>query len=184
MFLQISPELPPPTPWYKENPFMTAITLVCGFVVAWITPAFNRWAIWAEWPCVSYVLWCVVRGTAWPPYFSKSKRTRIYGGILITVLIGLSIWRIDHWTTQVERSSKNAWQLQSCSVVKDDRVREGHSVRLTLSGPTVIEATVWEDECRIPVGTEFHREGGLVCNPSVAGPNDLGCFGIESEKPR
>jgi hypothetical protein len=84
-----------------------------------------------------------------------------------------------------DRSHKQSqWRVVDCSVVKDDRVQEGHSVRLKLSGPTMIEATVWEDECRIPVGTEFVRDGGFICNPRMAGPSDLGCFGIESETKR
>jgi hypothetical protein len=82
------------------------------------------------------------------------------------------------------RHKQSQWQVVGCSLVKDDRVREGHSVRLKLSGPTMIEATVWEDECRIPVGTEFTRDGGFVCNPRMAGPNELGCFRIESETKR
>jgi hypothetical protein len=57
-------------------------------------------------------------------------------------------------------------------------------VRLKLSGPTMIEATVWEDGCRIPVGTEFSRHGSFVCNPRMAAPNEPGCFRIESETKR
>lgn len=84
-----------------------------------------------------------------------------------------------------DRSHKQSqWQVVACTLVNDDRVREGHSVRLKLSGPTMIEATVWEDECRIPVGTEFSRDGGFVCSPRMAAPNKPGCFRIESETRR
>jgi len=84
-----------------------------------------------------------------------------------------------HFNDRSHKQSK--WQVVGCALIQDDRVREGHSVRLKLSGPTMIEATVWEDECRIPVGTEFSRDGGFVCNERMAAPNKPGCFRIESE---
>lgn len=167
---------PTDTPWYKENPTWAAITLMAGFGLA-ITgcPGFNRGALWAEWPCISFFFWCVLNG------ISKNSWVRLYGRILIIAIVGLAVWRVD---VLLAKSHSNTWRLSACSVVKDDRVREGQSARLTLRGPTTIEATDWSSRCRIPVGTEFHRENGFVCNPDIAGPNDFGCFGIESEKPR
>lgn len=75
----------------------------------------------------------------------------------------------------------DTWREIGCAVVKDDRVRENESVRIKLRGPSVIEATVWESECRIPLGTEFQRSGGFVCNAKLSDKNDGGCYPIQSE---
>ena len=73
------------------------------------------------------------------------------------------------------------WQLVNCSVVKDDRVSEGQSVRLMLDGPTKIQVTEWSNQCDIPVGTVFgYRTGSTVCT----GKHAETCFIIESEETR
>ena len=73
------------------------------------------------------------------------------------------------------------WTLVKCAIVKDDRVREGQSVRLTLRGATDIQVTEWNDQCDIPVGTEFSsRIGSAICT----GRHAETCFVIESEAKR
>jgi hypothetical protein len=83
-----------------------------------------------------------------------------------------------------DQSALPTWRVSACSVVRDDRIAEGQSVQLTLLGSSTIHATAWDTKCRIPLGTEFRRDGDFMCNPSVAGPFDSGCFGIESETGR
>jgi hypothetical protein len=83
-----------------------------------------------------------------------------------------------------DQSAVPTWKVSACALVRDDRIAEGQSIRLTLLGSSTIHATVWDTKCRIPLGTEFRRDGDFMCNPSVAGPYDSGCFGIDSETGR
>jgi hypothetical protein len=89
-----------------------------------------------------------------------------------------------HRPLEAVQSVLPTWKVSACSVVPDNRIAEGQSVQLTLLGSSTIRATVWDSKCRIPLGTEFRRDGDFICNPSVAGPYDSGCFGVESETGR
>src|ERR1700690_4432119 len=140
MFLQIIGSTLP-VPWYKENPVWGAIAGLCAVTLGAVTvvridPALARQILWADWPFVAMLFWCVLNGV------TRNRRIRLYGRIAAMILAGLGIWRINA-TFLKDRPAK--WLLVSCAVVKDNRVQEGRSVRLTLRGPTSIEATEWDD---------------------------------------
>jgi hypothetical protein len=175
MLLQITGSTPP-TPWYKENPFVASATVVCAFCVAWLTPMFNRWAIWAAWLPMSYLLWCALQGSGWPSYFSKSRNRLFLGEVLILILVGLTVWKLDAWSL---RLMNRKWRLESCSVVEDKRWDTGRGLLVILHGPTTIKAISYQSSCEIPVGAEFERDRGMVCLKGYESIND--CFMVESE---
>jgi hypothetical protein len=128
-----------------------------------------------------------------PPVFKPAPgrsagQGSIFIGIVALCLLGLFLrMRLEESSTARVGSRPSAaptWKVAQCSVVRDDRIAEGQSAELVLLGPSTIHATVWDTQCRIPAGTEFHRDGDFMCNPSVAGPYDSGCFGIRSETGR
>jgi hypothetical protein len=179
MFLQIVGAAPP-VPWYERSSFWGIIGVFLYFagIGVGMTPQLpERLCLAAALPCGIIAAWIAING------LTTRRISRIVGRIVTTVLIALVLWGTDLALAKRREHSKATWRLDSCSVVKDDRVQEGQSLRLVLRGPTVIEATEWENHCRIPVGTEFLRSEGFICNTSVAGATDVGCFGIESERP-
>jgi len=110
---------------------------------------------------------------------------RLTVAVLFAIFVALPV------AFYVNRKAKTPkWQVVGCSVVKDDRIREGESVRLKLSGPTFIELEVLANECLIPLGTEFtdYRVGGNICaNAELSKrlPSSVGdCFRIMSETKR
>jgi hypothetical protein len=80
--------------------------------------------------------------------------------LIATIIVGSFIYALY----AEYQSRPRTWIVVGCSVVKDDRIREGESVRLKLSGPTFIEVEEFASECVIPIGTEFtdYRVGGHI----------------------
>jgi hypothetical protein len=87
------------------------------------------------------------------------------------------------------------WEVVSCAVVEHQGgYHQKHYVeRLTLRGPTVIEAinpppydsdTDEYTKCYEPVGTEFRRDGGRVCTKSLNPTAPDYCLDIVSEAKR
>ncbi|HEX8817439.1 MAG TPA: hypothetical protein VF753_18230 [Terriglobales bacterium] len=123
----------------------------------------------------------------------RSRRPAARGVIFVAVIVAcLTIFfirtRSENSSVRpplgVTQSAVPVWKVSACSLVPDDRIAEGQSVQLTLLGSTTIHATAWDTQCRIPIGTEFRRDGDFMCNPAIAGPADVGCFGIRSETGR
>lgn len=79
------------------------------------------------------------------------------------------------------RPKEPTWQVVKCSVLK-----EYESARLTLSGPTLIEAEDPSGQCEITVGTEFNDRGsGIICETKeTAKHSTSNCFHIVSETKR
>jgi hypothetical protein len=180
MFLQIVGSTPP-VPWYERSSLWGIVgVFLClyfaGIGVGMTLQLPERICLFAALPCGVIAAWLAING------LTTRRAIRIMGRIVTTILIGMMLWGTDLALAKRREHNNTTWRLDSCSVVKDDRVQEGQSVRLVLRGPTVVEATEWENHCRIPVGTEFQRNGGFVCNSSAAGSTDVGCFGVESEK--
>ena|ERR1022692_238219 len=70
------------------------------------------------------------------------------------------------------------WVVVGCSVVK-----QYESARLTLQGPTLIEADDTRGGCWVPVGTEFTDRGGsVICETKEISATT--CFHIVSETKR
>jgi hypothetical protein len=104
--------------------------------------------------------------------------------VLVTVMVVLMFAIVEPYLYPRKR-----WTVEGCSIRRDAQVPNGMNVRLSLRGPTLIEA---EEEtgltkCIIPIGTEVtdHRDG-FVCVASSQAVDLSGhnCFRIVSERKR
>jgi hypothetical protein len=100
--------------------------------------------------------------------------------LAVAMLFGLIVIPIVLYLSN-RRPKEPTWQVVGCSVLK-----QYESARLTLSGPTLIEAEDPRGECAVPVGTEFNDlGGGYICETKEVPKHSTStCFHIVSETKR
>jgi hypothetical protein len=111
---------PPPTPWFKENPFWGAISGFFAFLLAGVGFAvtghlvIGRLLVALAWPWAMFGLWLVFNGIV------PSRKLRIVCRLSTSVLILVMAILVDKWIRSETVSTGTARQLQPKNITAEE----------------------------------------------------------------